>query len=59
MRRCWFKVIAATAVAFIAVAGAAENLEKYLYLPGAIWILGGTFIVFLWSIAMFCFEHED
>lgn len=59
MRGCWLKVFGVAGAAFLALAGEAENLEKYLFGPGALWILGGTFIVFCWGFEMFCIGDED
>lgn len=54
MRGCWFKVAGAGGVAFLALASGAANLEKYLYIPGAFWILGGTFVVGAWAYEAYC-----
>jgi hypothetical protein len=49
VRRCWLKVLGCCAFAFLALASGAANLEKYLYIPAAIWIFGGTLIVGAWA----------
>lgn len=54
MRECWLKVLGCAGVAFLALAAGAKNLETYLYLPGAVWIVGGTIIVSYWAYRMYC-----
>jgi hypothetical protein len=57
MRACWLKVLGACGVAFLALSAGSANLEKYLYLPGAVWIIGGTFIVGAWAYETYCIGH--
>ena len=54
MRRCWLTVLGCGGVAFLALASGAKNLETYLYLPGAVWIVGGTFVVGCWAYEKYC-----
>ena len=56
MRPCWLKVVGAAGVAFLALAAGAKNLETYLYLPGAAWIVGGTLIVVFWAYRAYCMD---
>lgn len=53
-RSCILKVIAAAGGAFLALANAAGNLEKYLYFPGWAWIVFGTYVAGMWAYEMFC-----
>jgi hypothetical protein len=46
----------ACGVAFLALAAGADNLQKYLYIPGGIWIIFGTIIVGAWAYEMYCVE---
>ena len=54
MPSCWLRVLGAAGVAFLALGSGAKNLETYLYLPGAAWIVGGTLIVGFWAHRMYC-----
>jgi hypothetical protein len=58
MRGCGLKVAGCGGVAFLALAGGSANLEKYLYLPGAVWIVGGTFIVGCWAYETYCVKDS-
>lgn len=60
-RKCWLNILASCGVALLAVAAAAENLEKYLYFPGAVWIVLGTFVAGMWAYEVYCKggEHDD
>jgi hypothetical protein len=55
-RGCVLKVIGAGGVAAIALAAAADNLVNYLFGPGYLWIVGGTFIAAAWAYESYCIE---
>jgi hypothetical protein len=59
MRGCGLKILGCGGVAFLALSSGAKNLETYLYIPGAIWIVGGTFIVACWAYEMYCMNGGD
>jgi hypothetical protein len=56
MRGCWLKVMGCCGIAFLALAAGADNLVKYLYMLGAVWIVGGTLIVGSWAYETYCVE---
>jgi hypothetical protein len=60
-RRCWLKIVASCGVALLAIAASAENLEKYLVLPGSVWIIFGTFVAGIWAYEIYCrgSKHDD
>ncbi len=58
MKDCLLKVSGAGAIAFVALASSAKNLETYLLLPGAYWILGGTFLVCVWTYEKYCVDNS-
>jgi len=58
-RKCWYKVAGCGGVAFLALASGAENLEKFLALPGGVWIIGGTFLAGCWAYEAYCRELID
>jgi hypothetical protein len=53
-RSCALKVLAAAGLAFLALASASENLVKYLYMPGYVWIVGGTLLAGWWAYENYC-----
>lgn len=59
MKDCALKVAGYAGGAFLALAASAENLERYLFGPGYLWIVGGTFIVACWAHEMYCNDSPD
>ena len=61
VRKCWIQIVARCGVAFLATAAAAENLERYLYFPGSVWIVFGTFVAAMWAYESYCrgSSHDD
>lgn len=61
VRRCWVQILASCGVALLAIAAAAENLEKYLYFPGSAWIIFGTFVAGFWAYEVYCrgSDHDE
>ncbi|NQU56897.1 MAG: hypothetical protein HQ513_06650 [Rhodospirillales bacterium] len=53
-RACERKAFIYAAVSFLSLFSASANLEVYLYLPGIVWILSGTFIAGCWAHEKFC-----
>jgi len=53
-RNCFLKVIACVGVAFLALASGVENLVTYLFGPGVLWIVGGTYIAGIWAYETYC-----
>ncbi len=47
-------MFACAGVAFLALAEALENLVTYLYFPGPIWLIGGTFLAGWWAYENYC-----
>jgi len=54
IRSCLLKMMALGGVAFGVLAQGAENLVKYLYLPGWFWIIGGTALSTWWAYEHYC-----
>ena len=54
IRRCLLKVFAAGGIAFAVIAQAVDNLVKYLYFPGFVWVIGGTFLAGWWAYETYC-----
>jgi len=61
LRSCLLKVFAAAGVAFLALAASSDNLVKYLFGPGYLWIVGGSILAALWAYESYCREdvHEE
>ncbi len=59
MQDCSLKVVGCAGGAFLALASGAENLQKFLGLPGGFWIVMGTLIVGWWATLMYCSEESD
>jgi hypothetical protein len=55
-RKCILQVLGFTGASFVGVAATAENLERYLYLPGWLWIVGGAYIAGVWAYQTYCKE---
>jgi hypothetical protein len=53
-RSCTLKILAAGGAAFLAIAETSENLVRYLYVPGWLWIVGGTYLAGLWAYESLC-----
>jgi hypothetical protein len=58
-RKCFVTVIGYAGAALVAIAACAENLEKYLFGTGTIWILAGTFIAACWAWETYCPGEND
>jgi hypothetical protein len=56
---CWLKVVGAAGIAFLALAGASDNLVKYLFGPGWMWIIGGSVLAAWWAYQSYCIEDAD
>jgi hypothetical protein len=59
MQSCGLRVLGCAGVAFMALAGGSKNLETYLYLPGAVWIIGGMALVGWWAYQMYCVKPTE
>ena len=61
LKSCLLKVFAAAGVAFLALAASSDNLVKYLFGPGYLWIVGGSIVAGLWAYESYCREdvHEE
>ncbi len=40
--------------AFLALVAGAENLEKFFFGPGWLWIVGGTILAAVWAYQSYC-----
>lgn len=58
-RNCVLSVFAYAGAAFIAIAASADNLVKYLFGPGFIWIIGGTYVTGVWAYQKFCKGKQE
>lgn len=59
MQDCRLKVLGCAGAAFLALASGAENLERYLWLPGGMWITVGTMAVGWWAGLMYCAGEDS
>ncbi|SCZ41861.1 MULTISPECIES: hypothetical protein [Afifella] len=60
-RRCALKVAGCAGAAFLALSASVDNLVTYLFGPGYLWIVGGTFIAACWGYEALChgFKVDD
>ncbi|MBL6932133.1 MAG: hypothetical protein ISR45_04230 [Rhodospirillales bacterium] len=57
---CLYKSFIYTVIAFLCLLSASGSLETYLYLPGIVWILGGSVIAGGWAYEKLCrFDGSD
>jgi hypothetical protein len=57
LRKCFAKVVGYAGAALVALAACAENLEKYLFGTGTVWIVAGTFVAAAWALETYCDEE--
>ena len=58
-RSCWLRVAGCAGAAFLALSASVDNLVTYLFGPGWLWIIGGTFITVAWAYEGFCHGFGD
>jgi hypothetical protein len=54
IRSCLLKIFAAGGIAFAVLAQGVENLVRYLYFPGSVWVIGGTVLAGWWAYETYC-----
>ncbi|MBZ8119176.1 hypothetical protein KUD11_11010 [Roseovarius sp. LXJ103] len=53
-RECLAKVLGCGAIAFMSLVACAENIEKYLFATGTVWIIAGTIAAMCWAFEALC-----